>query len=300
MLAGHKVTLLGEHKPDIETFRDGRRTFVEVARKSADDGLSSIYDPDSLVSRVLANLPVRIQFRSASDMGAPAISRVQRSGREERVRRLEEWLVDQLKSLDLDALPVTLKGDGVEVEIERHSETPGYFRGGTSDVFMVPEDEAKANLRREVRIKNTKHPQVRASNPDACFVVALDIEEPFFQPFLLLSSLYGPLMHLSDKHRSCRRVPGSYESKLLDARRIGWGEGLDALELEIGTAPTWPESIGLFLEDELCGVDGVLALHYTNATQLVPNFFSGNQKTLGMRDWFPFPKTLYGLAPGNP
>src|SRR6478735_3539727 len=39
MRAGHKVTLLGEHKPDIETFRDGRRTFVEVARKSADDRL---------------------------------------------------------------------------------------------------------------------------------------------------------------------------------------------------------------------------------------------------------------------
>ena len=290
---GHKVTLLGEHMPDIEAFRNGRRAFVEVARKSADTIFWRMYEPDSLLSGVLARLPIRIQFIRASEMGAPAIGREQRLEREDRVRKLEEWLVAQLQCLDLDTLPITLKGNGVDVEVERHSEVPGYIRGGVSDVFMVPQEEAKGSLLHEVKKKSGKHRRARESDLDACYVVALNIEESIIQPFYLLSILYGPLIYLDRESKHCRFVPSPYEKKILEAQRTGWGDCLDTLQFEI-EKPEAVKSAGLFLEDDIRGVDAVLAL-YPYTVQLAPNLFSGSRKTLAMRDWFPFPNVISGI-----
>lgn len=263
--------------PDIKMQKDGKEFLVEVARLSDDETTSNIAQK---INPIIRNNIFRVMIQYCEEFCIPVVSYKKRKKREELIEKFVDQFREAIKTVDHNSLPQTKTILDCQVEFSEAYKQEGYYAGcrtGCSD----PSEEIQPQIQSEIKRKAKKRQEWDDSQKKLPYLVALDIQQNWFDESKLIPLLFG---------NQCYRLPQFYgkpgdpnfppysEPKIVaDAKKSGWKNFL----VNVGFDPqsnSYIRELGILTENDtlLRNITGVIA-RIQSRLQIVPNPFAEQQ-----------------------
>jgi hypothetical protein len=265
-------TYLSGKSPDILVKDTLGESYVEVTRFSDDETINSIFE---MLSEYLrdSSVPYRIDASLSADLSAPAVGYRERKAKSKKVR----WVLDEftrtMHSVNVPVPPADLMIEGVRFSISRSPIERGFVGTISTGGVTLPLGGFSQRIRYLVADsrfgKAAKRETWDGDYRLRYYIIAIDIDQPFFDEESGLVALLGSRTHYSFTPPKTK-VPLAVER----AAAKNWRGYLESVHL-IPKEQSIYTSYGSFLTDSICkNVSGVLLHMRSDKALFVPNPFA--------------------------
>lgn len=257
--------------PDISIKKDGHEFLVEVARINDDE---TILDIANQINPIIKRNPFCVHIQYSEEFSIPVVSYKERTAREKIIEDFVEQFREIIKTIDPNSLPQIKNILGCEVEFSESVRQQGCYAGCMTGTIINPAERIQPQIKKELERKAKKRQQWNDSQKNLHYLIALDIQQNWFDEDKLIPLLFGGkffcyLPEILGK-------PGDELPIVTSAKENGWKDFLE----NVGFNPRSNSRVcepGIFINNPIFeNVTGVIT-RIENTLQVVPNPFAEEQ-----------------------